>query len=136
MWCGIGCVLKIAPDPAWHVVQLSRGDGQMIPRLVGRQQTAAGGQHLAQVLRKTLVDPEQIVLHRLLVVRCGEVRRTSIFSVPRMYVLMGKETCRQLSRVLVHQSPFVDAAVVRLVVFEAKMGDMIAQTEQKSKIRQ
>src|SRR6267143_553793 len=129
--CGSGCVLKFAPVPAGHVVQLSRGNGQIIPRLVGRQQTAAGGQHLAQVLCKTFVDPEQIVLHRLLVVRCGEVRRTSILSIPRMYVLMGKQTGRQLSRILVHQSPFVDAAVVRLVVFEAKMGDMIAQTEQK-----
>src|SRR5260370_40243550 len=85
---GIGCVLKIAPGPAWHVVQLSRGNGQIVPRLVGGQQTAAGGQHLAQVLRKTFVDPEQIVLHRLLVVRCGEVRRTSVLSVPGMDVLV------------------------------------------------
>jgi len=79
---GVGCVLKIAPGPSWHVVQLSRGNGQIIPRLVGASANAAGGQHPRQVLRKTFVDPEQIVLHRLLVVRCGELRRTSVLSVP------------------------------------------------------
>jgi len=45
--------------------------------------------------------------------------------------LMGKQTGRQLSRILVDQSPFVDAAVVRLVVLEAKVGDMIAQLNRK-----
>jgi hypothetical protein len=108
------------------MVECGGGQSQVIARLLGCEQAAASGQHRAQVIRQSLVDPEQIVLHRLLIVGSGEVRGTPVFSVPRMNVLVGEQAGVQLARGFVHKPSLVDAAVVGLMVLQTEVRDVIA----------
>src|SRR5258707_9692844 len=70
------------------------------------------GQHVAEILRQPLVDPEEIADHRLLKVRRGETGGRAELSVPRVGVLV----CCDAYRVLLGERVFVYARAVSLVI--------------------
>ena len=40
------------------------------------------GEYVAQIVRQTFVDPEQVASHRLLIVTSGEAGGAAIFTIP------------------------------------------------------
>ena len=87
-----GCgVLNIAPGAARAVVVLSRDGGESLLVLVGGPDAAACGEHVAEVLGQPFVHPEEIALHRLLIVAGCEASGTAIFAVPTVRELMRQQ---------------------------------------------
>ncbi len=87
---GRGGVGEAAPRaPGSSAVHRGGHPGEVRTRLLGRTQPAAGAQHqIAQITGHALVDPQEIVDHRLLVVAGRKTDRTTVFSVPGMHVLV------------------------------------------------
>ena len=113
------------------MVEGGGGQGETVPRLLWRQQAAARGQHFAQVLRQAFVNPEQVILHGLLIIRRGQIGRTAVLSVPRMHVLVREQAGCRFAFAVIDQRTLGDAAVVRLVVFQSEVRHVIAQAEQE-----
>ena len=128
---GVGGVLQVAPGAAGSVIKSGGGHGKVFARLVGSEQPAAGGQHGAEIIREAFVNPQQIVLHGLLIVRSGEIGGAAVFSVPRMHVLVRKQAGFHFASGFIDQSALVDPAVIGFVMLEAEVRDVIAQAEQE-----
>ena len=111
------------------MIQHSGRPGQFLAILLRCPQPAARGQHIAQVIGQAFIDPQQIVLHRLFVIRSGQVSRPPIFAIPRMHVFMWQQTGMKGSDFRIDQRPFFGAAVIRFVMLQAKMSNVITQTE-------
>ena len=101
---GVGGVLQVAPLAAGKVIESGGGEGEIVAILVGGEQSAAGGEHEAEIVRQAFVDPEQVVLHGLLVVGRGEVGGAAVLSVPRVNVLVGQQAGRQFAGGVVDQA--------------------------------
>ena len=124
---GVGGVLQVAPFAAGKVIEGGGGEGEVVAILIGGEQAAAGGEHEAEIIRQAFVDPEEIVLHGLLVVGRGQVGGTAEFSVPRVDVFVGKEAGGKFASGVVDHAALVDAAVVGLVMLQAEVRDVIAE---------
>src|ERR1700693_1437736 len=55
---GAGCVLQVSPRAPRSVIERGRGDRQGVTLLLGSVPAAAGGQHGAEIIRKTFIHPE------------------------------------------------------------------------------
>ena len=88
---GGGGVLDVAPGAAGAVVILGGDGGEPLLILLGGPDAAARGEHVAEVLGQAFIDPEQIALHRLLVVAGGEARGTAVLAVPAMGELVRQQ---------------------------------------------
>ena len=124
---GVGGVLQVAPFAARKMIESGGSQGEIFAVLVGGEQSAAGGEYEAQIFGQSLVDPEQIVLHDLLVVGRGEVGGAAVLSVPRVHILVGQQASRFFAGRVVDQRALVDAAIVGFVVLEAEVGNVIAE---------
>ena len=89
---GVGGVLQVAPFAAGNVIEGGGGEGEIVAILLGGEQAAARGEHEAEIVGEAFVDPEQIVLHGLLVVGRGEVGGAAEFSVPGVDVFVGQKS--------------------------------------------
>src|SRR5579864_2684983 len=63
-----------------------------VAALLGSAQTRARSQYVAVIVSQTLVNPEQIVLHRDVEVRRPQIGGAAKFAVPGMHVLVRKQS--------------------------------------------
>ena len=124
---GDGGVFEGTPGAAGFAVEFGGFGGQFVEEVGGGAQAAAGGEDFAQILGETFVDPEQIALHGLVVVGGGESGGAAVFAVPGVHELMRQKAGGDAAVVGIDQGFFVGAVVARFVVFEAEVGDVIAQ---------
>src|SRR6185369_17103397 len=68
--------------------KLRRNASQVFAILFRRKQSAPSSQQWTEEIRKSLVAPQQVGLHWLLIVGNREIRRPPIFSVARMHELV------------------------------------------------
>ena len=118
--CGRGVRVQ-ARGNACHVVVV----------LVLGPQAAARGQQRAQVVRQPLVAPQQVCLHRLLIIRSSQVSRTAELPIPRVHKLMREQAAYHVAGSRPKQNPLRQTAVVGLVMLESKVRHVIAQGQQK-----
>ena len=116
----VGGVLQVAPGAAGCVIHPRRGLREIVARLLRSQQAAARGEHGAEIIGQSFVYPEQIVLHRLFVIRRGEVSRATIFSIPRMNIFVRQQAGFQFAGGFVYQSALAYTAVIGFVVLQPK----------------
>ena len=102
MRSSIGSILQIAPLPSGSVIEPRRRQRQTVALLVRCAQPAARREHDSQIVGQPLIHPQQIVLHRLLIVSRRQIRRSTVLPIPRMHILMGQQPCLQLTRIFVH----------------------------------
>src|ERR1700679_454995 len=77
-----GGVLNITPGTAGTVV-VGRSDGRKpLLVLLGRPDAATGREHVSQIFSQALIYPEEIALHRFLIVAGREAGRTTVLAVP------------------------------------------------------
>ena len=84
-------VLQVAPGAARAMIQIGRDLRQRVAELIRSTDTASGAEHVSQVRRQTLINPQQIGLHGFFVVWRGQVRWPAVFSVPGMHIFVRKE---------------------------------------------
>ena len=99
--------------------------------LLWRPQAAARREHGPKVVRQPLIDPQQIRLHRLFVVRGSQISRPAKLAIPGVNKFVRQQSAQRIPGTGQKQSSLGQPAVVRLVVFEAEMRYMIAEREQK-----
>ena len=105
---GIGGVLKRPPVASRTIFIGGHELTELLHRLFLRQQAASRGENkAAEIFRQSLIDPEQIVFHRHLIIRSRESFGAAIFSIPGMRVFVRKET-RECE-----EPRFVDQAALR-----------------------
>src|SRR6202011_5869718 len=79
----IRCILKRAPRSPAAVFKLRCLLGEPLSGQISTPQTGSRGEHTtAQVLSKSLINPEHIVEHRFFKIRCREAGWTSILTIP------------------------------------------------------
>src|SRR2546423_4465598 len=113
------------PQTARSVVESGGHVREVVPVLFRRPESAARRQNVAVILGQPLVNPEQLVLHRLLVVACGKPRGPSVLAVPGVEVFVREDAPGEARRRLVNERALGDAAVVRLMVFESEVRDAV-----------
>ena len=113
------------------MIQIRRHLRQRITGQRRRALAAARCEHISQVRRQAFVHPQQVGLHRLFEIGCRQIRRTPVLSVPRMHVLVRQKPGGQFPSVLFHQRPLFDPAVIRFVMLQSEMRDVIAQGQQE-----
>ncbi len=113
------------------MIQIRRHLRQLIPSQRGRALAAARCEHVSQVGRQALIHPQQVGLHRLFVIGRRQIRRTPVLPVPRMHILVRQKSRGQFPSVLFDQRALVDAAVIRFVMLQSEMRDVIAQSQQE-----
>ena len=82
-------------------------------------------------MRKAFVDPEQIVLHGLLVIGRGEAHRSPIFAIPRMHILVRQQPREFDAKRFINQTALPCAIVAGFAVLETEMRDGVAECEQE-----
>src|SRR6185295_14176950 len=118
------------PGPSRRMVETRRDEGDALAVVLRSPQAAAGGEQQAEVLRQALVDPEQLALHRLLVIGSRETRRPAVLAVPGMDVLVREERSEAAAPALVAQRLFEEPVVARFVVLESEMLHVVAQRDE------
>ena len=91
----VGGVLQVAPGASRTVVQIGGDVGQCVAESFRRSLSTAASEDLSQIVRQTLVYPEQVGLHGFFVVRSREISGTPVFSVPRMHVFVRQQSRTQ-----------------------------------------
>src|SRR5579863_4343797 len=109
------------------MVEFAGGVGQILAVERGGEQAAASGEHEAEIIGETFVNPQQVVLHGLLVVGGGEAGWAAILSVPGVRVFVRQQAGGKFARSVVDEGAFIHAAVVGFVMLEAEVRDVIAQ---------
>ena len=109
------------------MIEHGGGEGEVVAVLIGGKQAAARGEHEAEIVGQAFVDPEQIVLHGLLVVGRGEVGGAAEFSVPGVDILVRQQAGRKFAGSIVDQGALIDAAVVGFVMLETEVRNVIAE---------
>src|SRR5207253_6833049 len=92
---------------------------------------ATGAEHVAKIRSQAFVDPQQIGLHGLFVIRSGQVGWATILTVPGMHVFMRKEAGFDQAQAIIDQSALIRPAVVRFMVLQSKVRHMVAEAEKK-----
>ena len=64
------------------VIEIRRDFGKLIAILLRRPEAAARRKQIAEVLSQSFVNPKQLALHRLLIIRRRQSRRPAILAVP------------------------------------------------------
>src|SRR4029077_5206088 len=127
LWSGVGGVLEVAPGSSGKVVEVGSHDGEVFAVLIRGPETAAGGQDGTDVFGQALVNPQQVCLHGLLVVRRGEADGTTIFAIRGVREFMGQQAGVELALGFVDEATLGGAAVVGFMVFESEVGDVVTE---------
>src|SRR5262249_11171719 len=122
-----GCVLQIAPRAPGEMVEIGGDTSEILAKLVGGPKPAASSQDGAEIFGQSFVDPQQISLHRNLVVGGGESGGAAGLAIPRVNIFVGKKRRIQLAVGFIDETAFAHAAVVGFVVLESEVGDVVAQ---------
>ena len=101
--------------------------GHLLAEQVRRFETAARGQDITQIVGQALVHPEEIALHRRLIVGRRQVGGAPVLAVPRVDELMRQEMGVDAARVLVDQRALGDAIIARLVVLQPEVRRVVAE---------
>jgi len=80
--------------------------------LIGSADAAAGAEQVAEVRSQAFVNPQQIGLHGLFVIRSSQVGWATILAVPGMNIFVRKKAGCDEAQTIVYQSALVGAAVV------------------------
>ncbi len=105
--------------------------GQVFAEAVRRTQPRARGKDVAQIMRESLIYPEQVALHRVLIVRRGQARGTAILAIPGVYELMRKKVGFKVMGIGIAEHIFRCAVVAGLMVFQTVMGGLVPQNEKE-----
>ena len=109
------------------MIESGGGQGEIVAILVGGKQSTACRQYETKIVRQSLVDPEQVVLHDLLIIGRSEVGGAAVLSVPRVNILVGQQASRFFAGGVVDQRALVDTAIVGFMVLEAEVRNVIAE---------
>src|SRR5271170_4096385 len=113
------------------MVEASSNQGHGVAILLGRAESSACAEQVPEIRSQAFVHPQQIGLHGLFVFRGRQVRRPAVFPVPRVYVLVGEQTGMEEAMLGIDKAPLIHAAVVRFVVFQTKVRNMITEAVEK-----
>src|SRR5207249_12152861 len=125
----ISRILQVTPAAAWTMVQLCSDLCQRITELIGAADAATGAEHVAEIRSQAFVDPQQIGLHGLFVIRSGQVGWATILTVPGMHVCMREEAGFDQAQAIIDQSAVIAPAVVRLMVTQSQVRHMMSYGE-------
>ncbi len=129
---GGGGVLQIAPHaPGARVVVLRPHRGEAIAIDGGIPYAGACGEHVAQVLRQALIDPQQIALHRLLIVLRGQPSRATVLAVPRVRELVRQQKAGGDEGIVIDKSTFPYTVVRALMVLQTEVRDLVAERDEE-----
>ncbi len=124
-------VLHRAPFAADGVV-IGRGvERQGVQRLLAAVQTRAGGQNLAPELGLALIDPQQLVLERQVVVGDVLTGRAAIFAVPGVGVFVAQQVAVAELGLPVGEEPGIDAVLGRAVMLQPDAAQPVGHGEQE-----
>jgi len=127
-----GGVKKRTPGAAGTAGAERSGDaGEKFAILLGGPEAAARGEHGAEVVGEAFIAPEEIGLHRLFEVGSGEVGGAAELAVPGVDELMREQAADGEGAAGREEDALGEAAVVRLVMLEAEVRDVIAEREQE-----
>src|SRR4029077_1844387 len=93
-----GGILQRTPRPSGAMIEHGGGVSQVLTELVWRTQAGARGKKIAEIICQPLVDPKQVAVHWLLVIRRGQPRGTPVLAVPGMNKLMRQKIGFQIVR--------------------------------------
>ena len=127
----VGGVLKWSPGAAATDGEAGGDEGEVFAVIFRRPEAGAGGHHAAVVFGQAFVDPEQVVLHGLLVVGRKQVSGATMLAVPGVEVFVSEEAGEVSEDVVVDQCPFVSAVVGALMMFEAVVAGAVAEREEE-----
>src|SRR5262249_25615663 len=77
------------------------------------------------------IDPQEIALHWLLVISCGQTVRTPVLSIPGMHKFMWKQRSAYRLRIGIDQEIFSGLIVTGFVMLQTEMSDLIAERKQE-----
>src|SRR5260221_10541922 len=118
-------VLQVPPCAPGPLVQIRRRRRQVLPQLRRCPESAACCQHHSVILCQPLVHPQQIALHRFLIVCCRQSCRPPIFPVPRVKKFVRQQVHQHFEFVRIQQHLFRASIVARFVVFQSVRLQMI-----------
>ena len=123
--------MQRSPSAASAGGEAGGDEGEVVAIVFGLPEAGAGGHHVAVVFGETFVDPEQVVLHRFLVVGREETGGAAMFAVPGMEVFVREQACEGFEGVVVDQCPLVGAVVGALMMLEAVVAGSVAEREEE-----
>ena len=96
---GIGSVLQRSPAAARLVIEeCGQTMCEFFVHLFQVVQAAPRGQHFAPIFRQALVDPQQVVAHRLVIIGGRQIFRPAKFAVPGMHEFVREQDRRSTVR--------------------------------------
>src|SRR5262249_46781418 len=124
------CIGKWTPGTTGVVFHAGRRLGQKVAILLVGNEAAPRRQYLAQVIRQALIYPQKISLHGLVEIARGQPRRTPVFAIPGMRVLMSQERGKLKMHVLIGDGVLINTVIAGLMVLQPEVCRMFAQGEQ------
>src|SRR5207245_9829893 len=108
-------VCQWAPFGASTVVEAGGAQGKELSVGFRRNQAGSRGQHPAEILRETFVNPQQIAFHRLLEIVRRQAFGPPILSIPRMDEFMRYQSRAPVMRYGIRQKILSLSLVPRFV---------------------
>src|SRR5215469_7352270 len=102
-------------------------DGERLPELFRRPDSAAGRQNVAKVIGKPLVNPEKLAMDWIEVRWVVQAHWRPILAVPGMYVFVRYEVAGGDKNACVAQPAVGEAILAGLEVFQRVVVDLIPQ---------
>ena len=119
------------PFPACTVIESRGVQRQKFTTLPGRNEAAAGGQHPTEIFGQSFVYPQQIALHRLLIIRCRQTLRPAVLTVPRMDKFVRKQGGTDHLGRRIGEEGQARLDIAGLVMLQAEMSNLIAERKQE-----
>ena len=126
----VGRVDQRAPGAAGKGVVEGGGARELVEHVGGRHQAGARGEDIAPELRPPLVDPEQAVAHRHVVIGRPQVRRAAVLAVPAMGELVGQEVASRRARIPVGEIVARVAVLGRAQMLEPDPAELVGQRDE------
>src|SRR5205085_3211550 len=119
------------PQTTGSVVESGGCHRQLVSVLFWRPQSASRAQDVSVILGQPFVNPEQLILHRLLIIGCREQGGPPVLAVPGVKVFVREHAPGETRLRLVNERALGHTAVVRLMMFESEVRDAVAQGEEE-----